>query len=87
MICFTKEAWEHYIYWQKKDKSKISRINKIIKESLRTPFAGIGKPEPLRGKLSGFWSRRIDDVNRFVYKYEKKKLYVLSCRFHYDKSQ
>ena len=83
MICFTKDAWEHYIYWQNTDKNKLNRINSLIKDCQRNPFSGIGKPEPLRGELSGFWSRRIDECHRFVYKYENSTLYIISCRFHY----
>ncbi len=83
MICFTKDAWEHYTYWQNTDKNKLNRINSLIKDCQRNPFGGIGKPEPLRGELSGFWSRRIDECHRFVYKYENNTLYIISCRFHY----
>ncbi len=83
MICFTKDAWEHYIYWQNTDKNKLNRINTLIKDCQRNPFGGIGKPELLRGELSGFWSRRIDECHRFVYKYENNTLYIISCRFHY----
>ncbi|MEQ8223669.1 MAG: Txe/YoeB family addiction module toxin [Candidatus Eremiobacterota bacterium] len=83
MISFTKEAWEHYLYWQNTDSGKLNRINNLIKECLRNPFKGTGKPEPLRGELSGLWSRRIDHVHRFVYKYEQSTLYIFSCRFHY----
>jgi len=85
MITFTLEAWEHYNYWQDTDNKKIDRINELIKDCLRTPFKGIGKPEPLKGDLQGFWSRRIDDTNRFIYKYENKTLTIISCRFHYKK--
>ena len=83
MICFTKEAWEHYNYWQKTDKKKIKKINDLIKECQRTPFEGKGKPEALKGELQELWSRRIDNVNRFVYKYENETLYIIACRFHY----
>ena len=85
MISFTEEAWLHYKYWQKNDKKKINKINEFIKECLRTPFTGKGKPEALKGELQGFWSRRIDNVNRFVYKYEKETLYIIACKFHYTK--
>jgi len=83
MINFTKEGWEHYLYWQKNDKQKVNTINKLIKECLRTPFEGMGKPEPLKDNLSGCWSRRIDIVHRLVYKYENNVLSIISCRFHY----
>ncbi len=83
MIRFTGEAWEHYLYWQSTDKNMLKRINQLLKDCLRDPFVGIGKPEPLKGNLSGYWSRRIDDVHRLVYKYENNDLFVISCRFHY----
>jgi toxin YoeB len=84
MIHFTKEAWEQYLYWQKADKATLKKINILIKDCLRNPFRGLGKPEPLKKNLAGFWSRRIDDVNRLVYKYEGEELFVISCRFHYE---
>jgi len=84
MIVFTAEAWEHYLYWQNTDKKRIEKINDFIKESLRSPFKGIGKPEPLKGNLKGFWSRRIDDTHRFVYKFENEVLTIILCRFHYE---
>jgi toxin YoeB len=83
MVHFTKEAWEQYLYWQTTDKNILKRINQLIKDCTRDPFVGIGKPEPLKGDLAGFWSRRIDDTHRLVYKYENDELYVISCRFHY----
>jgi len=83
MINFTKVAWEQYLYWQQTDKKVLRKINGLIKECTRTPFEGTGKPEPLKRELSGFWSRKIDDVHRFVYKYENGILHILSCRFHY----
>ncbi len=83
MITFTKEAWEHYLYWQGDDRKIIARINMLIKDCLRDPFRGIGKPEPLKGLLSGFWSRRIDDEHRLVYQYRGDELIIISCRFHY----
>lgn len=83
MIHFTKEAWEHYLYWQKNDKGTFKKINRLIKECLRDPFVGLGKPEPLKGNLSGFWSRRINDEHRLVYKIEGEELFIISCRFHY----
>jgi len=83
MINFTKEAWEHYGYWQNTDKTMVKKINNLIKDCMRSPFKGIGKPEPLTKNLSGFWSRRIDDEHRLVYKYENGELFIISCRFHY----
>lgn len=78
------EAWIDYIYWQTQDKKTLKRINNLIKDTERNPFEGIGKPEPLKGYLSGFWSRRIDDTNRFVYRINNDKLEILSCRGHYE---
>lgn len=78
------EAWIDYIYWQTHDKKTLKRINHLIKDTERNPFEGIGKPEPLKGDLSGFWSRHIDDTNRFVYRINNDKLEILSCRGHYE---
>ena len=78
------EAWIGYIYWQTQDKKTLKRINNLIKDTERNPFEGIGKPEPLKGNLSGFWSRHIDDTNRFVYRINNDKLEILSCRGHYE---
>ncbi|MDD6850547.1 MAG: Txe/YoeB family addiction module toxin [Anaerovibrio sp.] len=78
------EAWIDYIYWQTQDKKTLKRINNLIKDTERNPFEGIGKPEPLKGNLSGFWSRHIDDTNRFVYRINNDKLEILSCRGHYE---
>ena len=77
-------AWNDYLYWQSQDKKLLRRINELIKDTERQPFSGIGKPEPLRGELSGFWSRRIDDRNRLVYRVKNDTLEILSCRGHYD---
>ena len=85
MITFTLEAWQHYNYWQETDRKKIDKINELIRDCLRSPFIGIGKPEPLKGDLQGFWSRRIDDKNRFVYKFDNKSITIISCKFHYNK--
>lgn len=78
------EAWEDYLYWQSQDKKTLKRINILIRDIERDPFSGLGKPEPLKGELSGFWSRRIDDVNRFVYRINGNVMEILSCRGHYD---
>lgn len=78
------EAWIDYIYWQTQDKKTLKRINNLIKDTERNPFEGIGKPEPLKGNLSGFWSRHIDYTNRFVYRINNDKLEILSCRGHYE---
>jgi len=84
-LAWTKEAWTDYVYWQTQDKKTLKRINKLITEALRKPFEGIGKPEPLKANLSGFWSRRIDTTNRLVYAVDDKQLTVVSCRYHYDR--
>lgn len=83
-ISFTPTAWETYTYWQTQDKKTLKRINFLIKDCQRAPFEGIGKPEPLLGDLSGFWSRRIDDTNRLVYEVTDSAITILSCRYHYD---
>ena len=79
-----EEAWDDYTYWQTQDKKTLKRINALIKDLERNHFEGIGKPEPLKGDLSGFWSRRIDDVNRIVYRINNGILEILSCKGHYD---
>lgn len=76
--------WADYLYWQKQDKKTLKRINKLITDAQRSPFTGIGKPEPLKENLSGFWSRRIDETNRLVYAADNKALTIISCRYHYD---
>jgi len=83
ILAWTKEAWTDYVYWQNQDKKTLKRINKIILDTQRTPFEGIGKPEPLKENLSGFWSRRIDESNRLVYVVDKNQLTIISCRYHY----
>lgn len=85
MIAWTNDAWADYVYWQGQDKKTLKRINKLIAECQRTPFTGIGKPEPLKESLAGFWSRRIDETNRLVYTVEQKQLTIISCRYHYGK--
>ena len=83
LYVFTPSAWADYVYWQGQDKKTLKRINVLIEASSREPFTGIGKPEPLRGDLSGFWSRRIDDVNRLVYEVTDTELHIIGCRYHY----
>ena len=77
------EAWEDYLYWQTQDKKTLKRINALIKDIERSPFSGIGKPEPLKHKYQGYWSRRIDEVNRIVYKINCNTLYIAQCGAHY----
>lgn len=79
-----EEAWEDYLYWQLQDKKMLKRINTLLKDIERNSFEGLGKPEPLKGELSGFWSRRIDDTHRLVYRIRGGVLEVLSCKGHYD---
>jgi toxin YoeB len=83
-IVWTSAAWQDYVYWQGQDKKTLKRINTLIQETVREPFTGIGKPEPLRENLSGFWSRRIDDTHRLVYTVENENLAIIACRYHYD---
>jgi len=82
-IQFQQSAFDDYQQWAIDDKKIFSKIGNLIKEITRTPFIGTGKPEPLKGNLSGFWSRRITDTHRLVYKYEKDVLLVAACKFHY----
>jgi toxin YoeB len=78
-----EEAWADYLYWQGQDRKTLRKINALLKEVERDPFAGLGKAEPLRGELSGFWSKRIDETNRLVYRVRNGNLEILSCRGHY----
>ncbi len=82
-LAWQTNAWEDYLYWQKTDPKILLRINELIKDCLRSPFKGIGKPEPLKGNYSDYWSRRINDEHRLVYKISQERLYILQCRFHY----
>jgi len=82
-IVWQQNAWDDYLYWQKTDKQKLKRINELIKDCQRNNFSGIGKPEPLKGNLSGLWSRRIDNEHRLVYSIYEDKLHIIQCRFHY----
>ena len=83
ILAWTDEAWSNYVYWQGQDKKTLKRINKLITDTQRSPFEGIGKPEPLKENLAGFWSRRIDDTNRLVYAVNDTHLTIISCRYHY----
>jgi len=82
-ICFHGHAWADYLYWQKADPRKLKRINDLVRAIQRDPVQGIGKPEPLRGNWTDFWSRRIDREHRLVYAVADGKLLVAQCRFHY----
>ena len=82
-VLFTQQSWEDYLYWNTYDKSKVKRINQLIKEIQRHPYAGSGKPEALRIKLSGFWSRRIDLEHRLIYRIKDQYVELIKCRSHY----
>lgn len=82
-VVFMSGAWEDYLYWQQHDKSLLKKINSLIKEAMRTPFEGSGKPEALKENLKGFWSRRINLEHRLVYRVEEDTIYILQCRYHY----
>lgn len=81
---FVDESWEDYVYWQQTDKKMLKRINKLIKDIARHPYEGIGKPEPLKYKYKGFWSRRLNDEHRLIYRIQGDELHIAKCRFHYD---
>lgn len=82
-LIFSEQAWEDYLYWQSQDRKLLERINALIKECSRTPFNGTGKPEPLRGSLAGWWSRRITQEHRLVYRPSEYGLLIAQCRYHY----
>ena len=84
-LLFLPEGWEDYLYWQTQDKKTLRRINTLIKDIQRNPFEGLGKPEPLKGNYQGWWSRRIDEVNRVVYKVENQQIIIAQCRTHYSR--
>lgn len=81
---WTDDAWNDYIYWSMQDKKTLKRINQLLKDIDRNRYDGIGKPEPLKHELQGFWSRRIDETNRLVYKIENNSIIILHCRGHYE---
>ena len=80
---WAEHAWDDYLYWQEVDKKKVKRINELIKDIKRSPFEGIGDPEPLKPNWSGYWSRRIDKEHRLVYKVDESRLSLVQCRYHY----
>jgi len=82
-ILFSSQAWDDYLYWQQTDRKVLKRINDLIREILRSPFTGMGKPEPLRHVLAGYWSRRIDDEHRLVYKVDGDAVVIAQARYHY----
>lgn len=81
---FTERAWEEYCYWQNQDRKTLKRINQLLIDIKRNEFAGIGKPEPLKNDLSGFWSRRIDEANRIVYRIVNEQIEIVQCKGHYN---
>ncbi|MDZ7633210.1 MAG: Txe/YoeB family addiction module toxin [Bacteroidales bacterium] len=83
-IVFSKNAWEDYISWQSEDRKTLKKINALIRDVQRSPYEGIGKPEPLKFDLAGFWSRRIDLEHRLVYRIEENEIQIFACRYHYD---
>ena len=83
-VVFVEESWEDYLYWQKTDKKILARINLLIKDISRNPFDGLGKPEPLKYKYAGFWSRRITSEHRLIYQVKDEEIRIAKCRFHYD---
>ena len=83
-LAWEKNGWDDYLYWQSQDRKTLKRINKLIDSVLKTPFEGIGKPEPLKENLSGYWSRRINETDRLVYKVNDNYIIVISCRYHYQ---
>jgi toxin YoeB len=83
-ITFSKNAWEDYVSWLNEDRKILKKINDLIKDFQRTPFEGLGKPEPLKFDLSGFWSRRIEREHRLVYRVEGDEILIYACRYHYD---
>jgi toxin YoeB len=85
-LVFTERAWKHYLFWYETDKRRFNKLNGLINACLRAPHDGIGKPEPLLGEYSGFWSRRIDDEHRLVYRMKDDSLEIIQCRFHYRKT-
>ena len=83
-VLWHESGWDDYIWWQSQDKKTLKRINALIKDMQRTPYEGLGKPEPLKGNLTGWWSRRIDETNRIVYRVKDNALVIAACRNHYD---
>lgn len=82
-LTFTDEAWDEYLYWQTRDKKILKKINTLLRDAKREPFTGLGKPEPLKHELAGYWSRRITQEHRLVYEVFEESILVLSCCYHY----
>ncbi len=83
-LLWEDRAWDDYLWWQNQDKKTLKRINALVKDTMRSPFEGIGKPEPLKHGLTGLWSRRIDEANRIVYFVEDDTVHIIACRNHYE---
>ena len=83
-LIFVDESWEDYLYWQKTDRKILDRINNLVKDISRNPYTGLGKPEPLKYKYQGYWSRRITEEHRFIYRVVNDEVHIAKCRFHYD---
>jgi toxin YoeB len=83
-LIFVDESWEDYLYWQKTDRKILERINNLVKDISRNPYSGLGKPEPLKYKYKGFWSRRITEEHRLIYRVVDDEIHIAKCRFHYD---
>ena len=81
---FVDESWDDYLYWQQHDKKKVTKINELLKDIAGTPFEGLGKPEALKHKYAGFWSRRIDEEHRLIYRFNQDEIQIVKCRHHYD---
>ena len=81
---FVDESWEDYVFWQETDKKMVRRINELLKDISRNPFSAIGKPEPLKYKYKGFWSRRINEEHRLIYQVRENEILIAKCRYHYD---
>lgn len=82
-LCWLPQGWDDYLFWQQTDKKTLKRVNLLIKDALRDPFDGIGKPEPLKANLAGWWSRRITGEHRLVYRIHDQRLVIMMCRYHY----
>ena len=82
-LAFLEDAWEDYLYWSQTDKATLKKINQLIKDCMREPFSGIGKPEPLKFDMSGCWSRRMTSEHRLIYRIEDDTLVIIQCRYHY----
>ncbi|MFM6934782.1 MAG: Txe/YoeB family addiction module toxin [Flavobacteriales bacterium] len=85
-LIFVDESWEDYLHWQKFDRKKLKKINELIRDIIRSPYDGAGKPEQLKYQYAGYWSRRIDGEHRLIYKIKENNLIILKCRFHYDEN-